>query len=303
MSTSSHTSCLRLFGILFVVAAAMSSALAHGIAGKRFFPTTLAIDDPFMSDEFSLLYSHTGRGRESMMSLSSYSVEWSKRIFPRFGISVGESYNSLMPGAGTSINGFDNIGLGVKYQFLTNDEHETILSVGVDGDLGGTGSRSLGTESSTILTPAVFFGRGLGDVSESLSFLRPLAITGLIGRTYSLHKGTSESPDMLVWGITLQYNLQYLQNYVKDIGLGAPFDRLILLAEFPLQTALDGTGQTSGTANVGATWFGKNFQIGAEVQIPVNARTKADQGTGVLLLVHFFIDDLFPQSIGRPIVE
>ena len=26
---------------------------AHGFAGQRFFPTTLAIDDPFVSDELS----------------------------------------------------------------------------------------------------------------------------------------------------------------------------------------------------------------------------------------------------------
>ena len=33
------------------------SAAAHGYAGDRFFPATLAIDDPFAGDEF-------GRGRE-----------------------------------------------------------------------------------------------------------------------------------------------------------------------------------------------------------------------------------------------
>ena len=33
-------------------------ASAHGIAGNRFFPTTFTVDDPFISDEFSLLIHH-----------------------------------------------------------------------------------------------------------------------------------------------------------------------------------------------------------------------------------------------------
>src|SRR5260370_201145 len=35
-------------------ALAPAAALAHGLAGKRFFPATLATDDPFVSDELSL---------------------------------------------------------------------------------------------------------------------------------------------------------------------------------------------------------------------------------------------------------
>ena len=43
-------------GMLLTVAGLAS---AHGLAGKRFFPTTLAVDDPFVSDELSLpLVSH-----------------------------------------------------------------------------------------------------------------------------------------------------------------------------------------------------------------------------------------------------
>ena len=33
-------------------------ASAHGIAGNRFFPTTFSVDDPFISDEFSVLIHH-----------------------------------------------------------------------------------------------------------------------------------------------------------------------------------------------------------------------------------------------------
>jgi hypothetical protein len=33
----------------------------------------------------------------------------------------------------------DNVDVGSKYQFLVSAEHEAILSVGVDAEIGGTG--------------------------------------------------------------------------------------------------------------------------------------------------------------------
>ncbi len=41
------------------------------------------------------------------------------------------------------------------------------------------------------------------------------------------------------------------------------------------------------------------MQLGVAAQILVNDRTGND--VGVLALVHFFVDDLFPNSLGRPI--
>src|SRR2546427_8128728 len=39
---------------LFPYTTLFRSAAAHGMAGKRFFPATLALDDPFVADELSL---------------------------------------------------------------------------------------------------------------------------------------------------------------------------------------------------------------------------------------------------------
>ena len=41
-------------GAVALVLTAAASAHAHGLAGKRFFPSTLTIDDPFVADELSL---------------------------------------------------------------------------------------------------------------------------------------------------------------------------------------------------------------------------------------------------------
>jgi hypothetical protein len=78
---------------------------------------------------------------------------------------------------------------------------------------------------------------------------------------------------------------------------------MILVTEFPLQTCLNRGcgGQTTGFVDPGLIWFGKSIQLGVEARIPINNQTGSH--VGVLGMVHFFIDDLFPQSLGRPIFK
>jgi hypothetical protein len=108
-------------------------------------------------------------------------------------------------------------------------------------------------------------------------------------------------PNTVEWGFALEYSVIYLQEQVKDIGLRAPFDRLIPLVEFALETPLDRgeAGQTTGTINPGLIWSGKYFQVGAEAIIPINSRTGSD--LGFIAQLHFYLDDLFPHSLGRPL--
>jgi len=293
---------------------------AHGFAGKRFFPTTFVVEDPFVSDELSLLFNHIkepGEGDEPPAKSTELSLEYSKRITPFLGISIGEEYRHLNFERNGSESGFGNLELGIKYQVFTSQEHETIFSLGAGVEIGGTGTSRVGAESFTVVTPALFFGKGFGDLPAAVSFLRPLAVTGVIGpniptrsknvislineETGEIEKEVERNPDTLTWGFTIQYSLQYLQSFVKDIGLGVPFNRTVVLVEFPMETCLDRgcRGQTTGTVNPGVVWFGKSMQLGVAAQIPVNERT--GKNVGVLGLVHFFIDDLFPRSLGTPI--
>jgi hypothetical protein len=292
---------------------AESQAWAHGFAGKRFFPATLAVDDPFISDELTLEANHI---REPDQVTNEFSMAYSKRITPNFGLELSETYQHLEPNEGGSKNGFANLDIGAKYQFFTSDIHEAILSVGLNAELGGTGSHNVADSFST-LSPAFFFGKGFGDLPESMKFLRPIAITGAVGPniptrnsnvvttidpvTGNINQDVERNPTTLNWGLTFQYNLQYLQSFVQDIGLKEPFSRMIPVVELPLSTCLNANcnGQTTGTVNPGVIWFGKYIQLGAEAQIPINQRT--GNHVGVLLQLHFFIDDLFPQSLGRPI--
>ena len=64
---------------------------------------------------------------------------------------------------------------------MRSNSRETIVSVGVDWDIGGSGSKRVGAESFSTITPAIFFGKGFGDLPADMSMLRPFALTGSLG--------------------------------------------------------------------------------------------------------------------------
>ncbi len=281
---------------------------AHGIAGKRFFPTTFEVDDPFISDEFSVL---VNRSKGSDAKTIQTDIDYSKRLLPRFGFEFRAPYLHERTAEGESANGWDNLGVGAKWQFVTNDKHETILSIGTDIDIGGTGSHR-SAESFSTVSPTFFLGKGFGDLPESMNFLKPLAITAAMGSGFPTRRTTlsfnpdtgktdsERNPTTFSWGFTLQYSLMYLQSFVKNVGLKDPFKRMIVVAEFPMQTCMsaDCSGKTTGTVNPGIIWAGKKIEIGVAARVPVNSRSGRD--VGFLGLVHFFVDDLLPKSLGRP---
>ena len=295
-----------LFVWLLVRLTVTHSAAGHGFAGARFFPATLSTEDPFVADELSLptiSTIETPEGRET-----SLSIEIAKRITPNLGIELGEEFMELNPKHEHQAGGFGNLELGAKYQFFTNDEHEAILSVGTEVEIGGTGQQRVDADSFSTWTPGFFFGKGMGDLPENLSLLRPVALTGLLGVAFPSSSSTHDNdgeierhPNVLQYGFALEYSLIYLQKQVKDVGLSAPFDRLIPLVEFSFETPLNRgqRGETTGTINPGVIWSSKYVQLGVEAIVPINQRT--GDSVGVIGQMHFYLDDLFPRSFGRPL--
>ncbi len=286
-----------IFLIIFIIFI-QQNIFAHGVTGKRFFPSTIFVDDPFMAAELSFVYNNIRIPDEEnggTINFSSISSEYSQKIFDGFGLSIGENYQFIKPADGKTISGFGNLEFGLKYQFLTLPRHETVLSLGVDGEIGKTGNSKVGAEDFTVVTPSLSFGKGFGDIS-SADILKPFAITGIAGISLP---GNSDVENTLEWGFTLQYSLQYLESYVKDIGLGIPFNRMVVVVEFPFETALnkEKSGTTTGYVCPGVMWFGKYFQLGVEAQIPANQDT--GKSIGVAGIFHLFIDDIFPKSIGK----
>jgi hypothetical protein len=279
---------------------------AHGFAGARFFPATIATDDPFVADELALPTVSMSRDEQGVRT-TSYSGDLAKRITPNFGLELHGTYVQMRPPGGPAVDGFDNFSIGAKYQLLIDPMRETILAVGLDVDLGGSGAKRIGAEDFTTFTPALFFGKGLGDLADSTSFMRAFALTGSAGISLPTKakvpndaEGFENVPHVLQIGLALEYSFPYLQSQVRNIGLDAPFDRMIPLVELALETPIDrGGGKTVGTVNPGVLWAGQYVQLGMEAMIPLNR--DSGHSVGFLAQLHFYVDDLLPGSLGRPL--
>jgi len=267
-----------------------SAASAHAIAGDRVFPATLTVDDPGVGDEADLQYGHVRvPGDNGDQSINTFSFEYDKLITSRLAFSVDGGY--VMQNNPTA-RGWDNFGVGLKYLVYVNEAHEFMTSVGVDAELGGTGSRAIADNFSTI-SPTVYAGKGMGDLPDSLAYLRPIAITAEAGPALTTGAG---QPNAFNYGFTFQYSLPYLQQHVHDVGLPQPFANLIPLVEIPLSRS---QGQTTGTVNPGFIWINRYGQLGIEAQIPVNRASGSH--VGILLQAHIFFDDVAPTTLGKPL--
>jgi len=317
----------RMFGpalpALALVLLPFAGAAAHEIAGNRFFPATLTIDDPGVNDEFAVpTISWSKSADDPPVKQLDFSGEYSRRITEAFAISVGPHWTRLYaPGGpnGTGASGFQNLETTAKYRFFKDPVHELIMSVGLSVEWGGSGAAGVGAESFSHYTPTFYFGKGFGDLPASLSWARPLALTGVIGyaipgsartvtTTVDPDSGDVSTdielhPHFLNWGLSLQYGMPYLKSAVYDLGLPDFVNRLIPIVEASFQTPVAnfaGTGlTTTGTINPGIIWVGNYFQVGVEALIPVNRQS--GRSVGAIAQVHIYLDDLFPTTIGKPI--
>jgi hypothetical protein len=193
------------------------------------------------------------------------------------------------------------------------------MSVGLSVEWGGTGASSVGADPFNTYTPTVFFGKGLGDLPDTLSWLRPVAITGQVGYaiparnftttlgidpdTGGLTADTEFHPRVLNWGATIQYSMPYLKSAVMDLGLPDFINHLIPLVEASLQTPMSNTltsgTLTTGTINPGVLWVGNKFQIGVEALGPINPQSGTN--VGVIAQLHLYLDDIDPHGIDKPI--
>ena len=167
---------------LISLAAVPLPAFPHGFAGDRFFPATISTDDPFAASELSLPTVSAIRqpGSPSIKDIS-LSADLSVLIFPRVALTIGDAYEIQKAPNQQALTGFDNAEANLLYEFFENDKHELITSIGLTWEIGGTGRRSLGADSFSTFTPTFYFGKGFGDLPDSLPLLRPFALTGTLG--------------------------------------------------------------------------------------------------------------------------
>ncbi len=315
----------------FFAAAAMSAgtalsavpALAHGFAGPHMFISTLLIDDPNVADEaslptFSWLPQPTDVGPAS--NLSALEFEFDKRITQNFGFALSDGYQWLRTPGEKTANGWENLEATLKYKVYVNAPHEFMLSFGVSRAFARTGANGangavLGNDDVSSTAPTMYFGKGFGDIP--VGWLRPLALTGELD--YSIaDKGlkvtgtdpatgapmyNNGSPNLWEGGLTLQYSMRYLQTQVKDYGLPEFINRLTPVVEVAWSSPASQPNQesTQYLFGVGVNYTAETYGVGVEALIPGNRQTGSH--IGVIAQFHLYFDDLFPNSLGKPIVD
>ena len=276
--------------LLVGVALVPAPAGAHGVIGQRFFPATISSDDPFAADELALP-TITSFDRETDIDF-----DYSKSIVRGFAIAVGIGHVDPKSPGDPRERGFGNLEISSALEVYRNPKRELIVTTGLDWEVGGTGNKAVAERSSTF-TPTIKFGKGFGDLPDSMQYLRPLAVTGTVG--YAI-PGTRGEPSSVEWAGAIEYSLLYLQNNVRDQGFSNVVAHLTPVVEFSLSSSTrSGSGGTTGTINPGLIWSGQYMQVAAEAVVPVNRQS--GHGIGFIAQLHFYIDDIFPHSLGRPI--
>jgi hypothetical protein len=282
-----------------------AKALAHGFAGDRFFPATILTDDPFVADEASLptiALDPTAADGTREIGVGS---DLSMLITPKWDFTLSDEWDHLKTPGFPATSGTGGLTTGTQYQLFINAEHEAMALAAFDVTWGNSGATSVGAPAFTTLSPTFDFGKGFGDLPDSLPWLRPFALTGNLSFNFPTKTEALGmlNPNSFFYGFAVEYSIPYLQEEVRDVGLGPPFNRLIPLVEFALTTPFNRgySGMTTGTVQPGVLWAGQYFQVGAEMIIPTNSLS--GHGIGGIVQLHFYLDDLFPNSIGRPISE
>lgn len=293
-------------GAFAVASLAAQAAQAHAVAGDRVFVNTLLIDDPGVGDEANLpIYSVTSPDGKS--TVTDLNFEYDKTITSSLGVGAGTDYdwitNDVMDNK-KSHGGFNDPYVQVKYRWILLPEHEFMSSVAVQQAFGRAGTTGIDSGYDTTVVSG-YFGKGLGDIP--FDPIRPFAVTGELSYNIPNTGYASGYGGLNYWtgGLTLQYSFPYLQSQIKNYGLPLVLANLTPLAELGWSSAAASSAfrptddPTTFTLGTGAVWTGEFYSLSTELLWPLNGAS--GHGLGVIGQFHLYFDDLFPDTLGKPI--
>ncbi|SFJ80333.1 hypothetical protein SAMN05216525_13666 [Bradyrhizobium sp. Gha] len=298
------------------VSVCTQSARAHGIAGNRYFDGTMTFDDPAVADEaivpdFSYLGYPT---QDSNVQESRINWSFARLLTPTLAATLDSGWiHQNWPIGHTA--GFDKTSLGLKYEAYRDNKHEALASVSIAWGIAHSGAVGVGADAPNTIQAGVTFGKGFGDLPDSLSWLRPFAITGAFvdeepvgqgGRALApnLATGTflnvsSPAVQTLHWGLSIQYSTLYLTRHFDGYApKEEPLNQWVPLVEFRFDSP---RGQkTVATANPGLAYVAVTWQASAEIIVPMNHAGGNSPGFRAQMLL--FLDDLVPSVFGKPLL-
>jgi hypothetical protein len=299
------------------IVAVSTAAQAHGIVGNRVFPGTLAFDDPAVMDELVFPAATTVKHPRDGADVTDNRIDWSFTRLLTSTVAIGIDGGWIHRNWGAAQrSGFDATALTVKDLLYKNELHEVMISAGLAWGIGHSGAQGVGANKPDTIVPGIFFGKGFGDAPDSISWLRPFAVTGAItlehpmtgtsinygvdAQTGELGPMLTRNVDTLHWGFSVQYSTFYLTSGYTPGRLpkNEPLNQFIPLVEFAFDSPRG--EKTAATMNPGLAYVGSAWQLAAEAVIPLN--TEGGRAIGMRAHLFLFLDDLMPALFGKPLL-
>lgn len=302
-------------GISFAASVALQAAQAHGIAGNRFFPGTLTFDDPAVADEAVLPNFWSLEHRDGGGNITDDRINWTftRLLTPTVGVVIDNSWIARNWGV-TQRFGFDVTSVGLKWEVYRNNTHEALVAASLLWGIGNSGAQGVDAKAPNTIKPGLFFGKGFGDLPDSVSWLRPFAVTGALVLehptggvsanlgfdpiTGQLGPLLTRNVDILHWGFAVEFSTLYLTGrFTGGPPKEEPLNQLVPLVEFAVDSS-SGT-KSIATMNPGLSYVAVTWQIAVEAIVPLNSA--AGRGSRMQLLL--FLDDLAPSLFGKPLLS
>jgi hypothetical protein len=268
-------------------------ASAYVAAGDRTFPAMILLPQVAPADQ---LYVTPTTQPLSDGRSTDVAVNFAKTLTERFGVRFEEDYTWIGRNNGSNLTGWQNLQTVAQYLAILDPPREALVTLGVNREWGGTGTRRIGASPKGATTPTVYFAKGMGDLD--VAYLRPFAVTGSIG--YQFADAPSRSDNLLI-GITVEYSIPYLQSKVRTLDLPDIVRGMTPLLETFVTTATRNRGgnRISAVFGPGVNYSGEGWEFIIEALVP--AGRGAGSGLGVAAQFNLSLDYFFPDTIGKPL--
>ncbi|MFQ5579954.1 MAG: hypothetical protein ACE5FZ_05025 [Nitrospiria bacterium] len=277
------------------------TAFAHGVVGKRLFVEPIAVEDANIFSELDLIVPRYTRGEEEkeLEIGSSFTFQLTKNL----GLEIEGEWVNRNPPTGPKLTGLSHLEAVLKYVAYVNPKREWIFTVALTGETS-IGDDDVRENDFNSFGTGVFYGKGFGDLPEWAKYFRPLMLQGDFIVHHPIDSDSAKISNTLSYDFAIYYSIPYLQQFVKDVGIPAPFSRLFPMMEFTSERVLNGPGfgQREVFALPGLMWVGKSYQVGVAAVIPMNKAARDEVDTGVTGIISLYMDDLFPKQFKDPLL-
>jgi hypothetical protein len=280
---------------------ATNMAHAYTAAGDRVFPATLILPQLTPGDELYLNYNMlplSAAGAGTPNRSTNFTTTYGKTITDNLGVYFEETYTGIGRAGGGTQWGWQNLDTDIKYLAINNLEHEFVMSLGVDREIGDTGAFRAGASRSGATAPELYLGKGLGDLD--IGYLRPLAVTAYTSVQLA---DMAPRPDLVQNGVVIEYSIPYLQSKVQAFDVPEAVRHLTPITEMLFTSPIGRSygARTTALFAPGVSYAGDGWEFAVEAQIPATRATGS--GFGVTAQLHVALDFFFSDSIGKPFIS